>query len=108
MTEEPTPVKPQPEGRQVGKGAGCVYGGLAVIASALVGVILSGFMVAIIPDSMALLTSLILILLPIGVLVGVSIRWRKVPGLLLGVGLTIAISITVSTGCAALILSASS
>ena len=108
MTDEPAPVHPQPEERQVGKGTGCIYGGLAIIASALVGVILAGFVTAIIPDSMGWLSALILILLPIGVLVGAAIRWKKVPGFLLGIGLTFAISITVSTGCAALLLSTSS
>ena len=105
MTEDPTPVQPEPEKEQSGKGIGCLYGGFAVIGSAVVGVILAGFLTAVLPDSMGGLAAVIVVALPIGVLVAAGIRWKRVPGFLLGIGLTFAVSFTIFTACAALIVS---
>ena len=105
MTEDPTPLQPEPEEKQSGKGIGCLYGGFAVIGSAVVGVILAGFLTAVIPDSMGVLVAVIVVVLPIVVLVAAGVRWKLVPGFLLGIGLTFAVSFTIFTACAALIVS---
>jgi hypothetical protein len=105
MTEDPTPVQPEPEEQRSGKGIGCLYGGFAVIGSAIVGVVLAGFLAAIVPDSMDVLMAVIVVFLPIVVLVGAGIRWKGVPGFLLGIGLTFAISFAIFGACAVLIVS---
>ena len=104
MTEDSTPEQPEPEEQQSGKGIGCLYGGVAVIASSIIGGILAGLIGAV-AGSVGVLLGVVL---PIGILVAAGIRWRYVPGFLLGIGLTFALWITIFTACAALILVASS
>ncbi len=102
-SEDLTPSSPPPEPPQ-GKGRGCVLGGLAVIGSGVVGWVLSGIVVAIIPDTAEQRFFVFASLFPIAVLIAAAIYWRKVPGFLLGIALTIAIQLTIFTGCAALVI----
>ena len=105
--DEPTPIPAPPpppqEDPPVRKGRGCVYGGLAVIVSGIIGGVLGGIITAIIPDSAGAVFGLVG-LIPVAILVLAAMRWKGVPGFLLGIGLTIALQLTIFTGCVALLL----
>lgn len=108
MTQDPTSLPPPPppvEGPS--KGAGCAFGGLAVVGSVVGGGILGGILVSILSDQSGLLAAVIG-LLPLGLLIAAGVRWRKVPGFLLGIGLTLAISVALFTACFAAISQATS
>jgi hypothetical protein len=119
MTEPPTPdedphAAPEPQPK---KGRGCLYGGLATVGAVIGGLILGGIALAVITsfieaagssglaDDISGFGSVLVVLLPIGLLVGAGIIWRKTPGFLLGIGLTIGISLAVGTACATLLFS---
>lgn len=44
---------------------------------------------------------IISLLLPLGLLIAAIVRWRKVPGFMLGIGLTFAITAALFTACLA-------
>ena len=97
MTEE----EPQDQGEgsgEVSKGSGCVLGGLATIG---VGVL--GGVIWIVAGGTGVLAP-IGWLLPIALLIGVAYYFRKMPGFLLGVGLTVAIQLVIGGACAAILI----
>lgn len=112
MTDDlpPTPPLPPPPpppseypDAEPNKGTGCVYGGLAVVASVTAGSLLGAILSSITPTSVGALVGVISLLLPIGLLVAAAVRWRTMPGFMLGIGLTFAISAALFTACIAAI-----
>lgn len=99
---EPAPSEPPPP--EPSRGAGCAYGGLATVVTLFILPVTITALVAAIPSGGARgIAAGIFGLVPIGLLVAAGIYWRKVPGFLLGIGLTIGITLVVFTGCVALI-----
>lgn len=95
-----------PERRPIGSGLGCFFGGLAVVASLLIGGVVSVVLVNVFAQTdlsapIGWITSLV----PVGLLVFAGIYWRKVPGFLLGIALSIGITVVVVTACTALLVS---
>ncbi len=108
MTEPPTPNEGDPHGApepQSKKGRGCFYGGLATVGIFVGSTVVAGVLLASLGDSSGALGGIVG-LLPIALLVAAGIYWRKTPGFLLGIGLTIGISLAVGTACVALFVSA--
>jgi hypothetical protein len=105
MTDDLPPHPPPPPSGNLDaepkKGTGCAYGGLAVVASAIGGSLLGGIISSITSDSAGALVGIISLLLPIGLLIAAAVRWRKIPGFMLGIGLTFAISAALFTACLA-------
>lgn len=109
MTDEPIEFfedDEPPERPPVSSGLGCFYGGLAVVGSMLIGGLVGGLLVNFIGGTdlyapLGWITSF----LPLGLLIFAGVYWRKIPGFLLGIALTIGISIVVVGACTALLLS---
>lgn len=109
MTDEPIeffeddePTQPKP----TSSGLGCFYGGLAVVASVLIGGLVGALVVNLFAQTdIGAPIGFITGLLPLGLLIFAGIYWRKVPGFLLGIALTIGISIVVVGACTALLVS---
>jgi hypothetical protein len=80
-----------------------VLGGLVVIGSAALGWVLSGVLVTIIPDTAEQWFFVLASALSIGILVAAGMYLRRIPGFLLGIGLTIAVQILIFTGLAAIV-----
>lgn len=96
MNEEPQQDKGP--GEDLSKGTGCVLGGLATIAvSAVLGVL--GLTVFGGEGGPAWIGWLV----AIGLLAGLAWLFRRTPGFLLGIGLTLAIFAVVGTACAVVI-----
>ena len=107
---DPAPAEEAPQPDEVGKGRGCFLGGLATIGAFLGGSFVAGSLAAVIPLDSGVLTVIVgavLALLPIGLLIAAGAYWRKMPGFLLGIGLTIGVGLALFTGCVAIIVSAS-
>ena len=108
MTEEGPPIDDgdeffgEPEEPKASKGLGCFYGGLAVIGTFIGGNILVGLLFAGLGDMGG--ASAILGLIPLGLLIAAGVYWRKIPGFLLGIGLTIGISLALVTACVAVVV----
>ena len=94
----------QPEEPSISKGLGCFYGGLAVVGSAVIGSVVGALLFTTLGDLGAPFA--VLNLLPLALLIGAGIYWRKIPGFLLGIGLTIAISIALAGACTAVLVTA--
>ena len=86
----------------ISKGLGCFYGGLAVVGILVIGNVIIGLLFSTVGDLGAPLA--VIGLLPLAGLVGAGIYWRKVPGFLLGIGLTIAIGIALVGACTAVLI----
>ncbi len=100
MTEQPTPADGLPEPQPSKKGQGCFYGGLATVGAVVAGVAVGGIIAgAIGPWGVALAP-----ILAIALLVGAGIYWRETSGFVLGIGLTIGISLAIGTACTAFFL----
>jgi hypothetical protein len=96
---------PPPQG---GKGSGCLLGGLAVLGSVAFGGALSGILAWLLSQANVYgPVAGITVLLPLGLLVFATIYWRKVPGFLLGVALTIGITVVIFGACTAILVSQS-
>lgn len=109
MTIQPQPPATPPEPSDIGKGLGCFFGGLAVVASSLIGSLIVGLLSAASNsiDGSGPLTGIIGLLsvvLPIGLLIAAGVKWKSIPGFLLGIGLTIAIVMVLFTACVALVI----
>jgi hypothetical protein len=105
MTDEhQQPPEQSMEPAKAGKGKGCVFGGLAVLAASLAGIIASGIIAALVPDSAAGLAGLAAFGVWAGLLVWAGIHWKATPGFLLGIGLSFAIPIAILTACTAAVL----
>ncbi len=102
MTEPPTPNEgdrlPEPEPSK--KGRGCFYGGLATVGAVLAGVVGGGIIAAAIGAVGVALAPI----LAIALMIGAGIYWRETPGFVLGIGLTIGISLAIGTACTAFFL----
>jgi hypothetical protein len=107
MTDDlpPPPPPPPPPSEYLdaeqSKGGGCALGGLAVVVSVIGGTAVGMFLSSITPTSAGALVGTISLLLPIGLLVAAAVRWKKIPGFMLGIGLTFAISAALFTACLA-------
>lgn len=107
--EEPGPSQPLPKEPEASRGSGCAYGGLATVGALFVLPIAIAALVAAVPSgSGRSIVGGILGILPIAILVAAGIYWRKIPGFLLGIGLTIGITLVLFTGCFALVVTLSS
>lgn len=108
MTDDlPPPPPPPPPGtydETPNKGAGCAYGGLAVVVSAIGGSLLGGILSSMTDPSG--LVGAISLLIPLALLIAAIVRWRTLPGFILGVGLTFAIVIVTFGACIAIITAA--
>jgi hypothetical protein len=110
MTEEGPPLddgdeffgSQEPEEPKTSKGLGCFYGGLAFVGALIGGSILSSLLVLALGDIGGV--GAILGFIPLGLLIAAGVYWRKVPGFLLGIGLTIGISLTLVTACVAFVV----
>lgn len=103
---DPTPSDQTPQPTETGKGLGCFFGGLATVGALIGGSIVAGGSAFAIPLESGVGTAIVgfvLVLLPIGLVVAAGVYWRKMPGFLLGIGLTIGISLALFTGCVAII-----
>jgi hypothetical protein len=111
MTEPPEGVEPppsEPRPPEASTGQGCIYGGLATVVTLVILPIVITALVAAIPSGQGRnIGAGIFGLVPIGLLVAAGIYWRKIPGFLLGIGLSISIALVIFTGCIALIASLS-
>jgi len=88
------------------KGRGCFLGGLATAAAFIVSVVVGVFAQSEVfacefecYSAFAVIAPLLLIAL----LVGAGLLWRKTPGFLLGIGVTVAITLALVTGCSTLL-----
>lgn len=105
MTEERFPGD---RGPQPSKGLGAFYGGLATVASFIVGSFVGVVLLVVVTsfiegagfsdlaDDISAIGGVVL-LLPVGLVVVAGVKWRKTPGFLIGMGTTIAISLAVAT-----------
>ena len=98
MTDLPTPEEPQ-EAEQH-KGRGCYLGGLATVGALIGGAILGGIIAGVAGAAGAAAVPV----LAIALMVGAGFHWRETPGFLLGIGLTIGISLAIGTACSGLFL----
>ena len=107
MTDEPMEFfEEEPEEEQkISKGLGCFNGGLAVVGAFIGGNIFVGFLFAALGDIGGV--GAILGFIPLGLLIAAGVYWRKIPGFLLGIGLTIGISLALITACVAVFVSQS-
>ena len=111
MTEEGPPIddgdeffgSQEPEEPKTSKGLGCFYGGLAFVGAFIGGSILSSLLAVALGDIGGV--GAILGFIPLGLLIAAGVYWRKVPGFLLGIGLTIGISLALVTACVAVFVS---
>ena len=104
MTQDPPQPPPPPPGVSSGstnKGVGCLYGGLAVVVSATGGSLVGGILSSMTPTSVGALVGIVSLLLPLALLIAAIVRWRKMPGFILGVGLSFAIAAVLLTACLA-------
>lgn len=104
MTDQPE-AEPTPEPKQH-KGRGCFLGGLAVVAAVIVSVVVGAFaQTEVFACEFECYSAFLLItpLLLIALLVGAGLLWRKTPGFLLGIGVTVALAVVVPTACTALL-----
>ena len=95
-------------GAQPSKGLGAFYGVLATIASFIVGSFVGVVLLVVVTsfiegagfsdlaDDISAIGGVVLVL-PIGLVVVAGVKWRKTPGFLIGMGITIAISLAVAT-----------
>jgi hypothetical protein len=103
---DPIPSDETPQPDEPAKVRGCFVGGLATVGALIGGSIVAGALAFAIPlDSGvgAAIVGFVLVLLPVGLVVAAGVFWRKMPGFLLGIGLTIGISLVLITGCVAII-----
>lgn len=100
MTEQPTPADGLPEPQPSKKGRGCFYGGLATVGAVVAGVVIGG----IIAGAIGAVGVALAPILAIALLIGAGIYWRETPGFVLGIGLTIGISLAIGTACTAFFL----
>jgi MFS superfamily sulfate permease-like transporter len=109
MTDEPIEFfedDETPEPKPISSGLGCFYGGVAVVASILISGLVSALLVNLFSQTdISAPIGFITSLLPLGLLIFAGIYWRRVPGFLLGIALTIGISIVVVGACTALLIS---
>lgn len=100
---------PQPRDERQSTGAGCVLGGLATFVALAGGSIMAGLVAANVMepvDDPGQWVVLALVgLVPLGLLVAAAVYWRKTPGFLLGIGLTVGIGLALFTGCVAILSS---
>jgi len=99
MTDESVPegrhhAEPKPS-----KGKGCFIGGLVTIGALIAATVIGGIFATVIGPA-ALASTIV----AIGLLIGAAFYWKEMPGFLLGMGLTIAISIAIGSACTALLL----
>lgn len=100
MTDQPQPEDPGAPS----KGRGIGLGVLAALGAVLGGFIL-GAVIAVMTGGPGVLAVLIV---PIALLVVAGLRWREIPGFLLGIGIAVAVSLVVATGCTAYFMGPSS
>lgn len=106
--EEAAPGEPEPAKPKQGKGSGCALGGIITVGSLFaLPAVLAGLVTAIPSGAGRTITAVIVGVLPIALLVAAGVYWRKTPGFLLGIGLTIGITLALFTGCIALIAAVS-
>ena len=99
---------PGDAGAQPSKGLGAFYGVLTTIASFIVGSFVGVVLLVVVTsfiegagfsdlaDDISAIGGVVLVL-PIGLVVVAGVKWRKTPGFLIGMGITIAISLAVAT-----------
>lgn len=79
------------------KGKGCFLGGLATVGAVFGGLLIGG----IVAGALGAVGAVLAPVLAVGLLIGAGFYGRETPGFLLGMGLTIAISLAIGTGCTA-------
>jgi len=97
MTDQPMPEDPHPSEPGPSKGSG-IGRGILTALGAVIGGFLLGAIVAVAVAGPAVLA---VIIAPLALLVAAGIRWRDTPGFLLGMAITIGVSLVISTGCTA-------
>lgn len=103
MSDLPPPPQPSGAPPEQRKGLGCFYGGLAFVGSWILGGAAASMLINTLPGTDSFVGAVIG-LIPIGLLVAAAIYWRRIPGFLLGIGLSFAIVVVVFTACAALVI----
>lgn len=106
MTDQPTPDDPDAAEPAPKKGRGCFLGGLTVVAAVIGSIVVGIFSQATVFACEFECYSAILLITPIlliALLVGAGLLWRKTPGFLLGIGVTVALAVVVPTACSALL-----
>jgi MFS superfamily sulfate permease-like transporter len=107
MTDEPIEFfedDQPPQRKRMSRGLGCFLGGVAVVGSAVSGAAFSALLFYLVGQTdLSAPVSTITSLIPLGLLVFAGVYWRKVPGFLLGIALTIGISIVIVGACTALL-----
>jgi len=111
MTDQPTSEDPHAAEPKPNKGRGCFLGGLATVGAWIGGGFLVGIAISVLAsvfedegslDTIGPVLGVLVFLVPVGLMVAAGYYWRKTPGFLLGIGLTIALVLAIGTGCAAL------
>ncbi len=114
MTDEPGPEDPNQAEPAQHKGRGCFFGGLATVGAWIGGGFLVGIALSVLAsvfedegslDTIGPVLGVLALLIPVGLIVAAGYYWRKTPGFLLGIGLTIALTFAIGTACAALLYS---
>ncbi len=114
MTDEPAPEDPSQAKPKEKKGKGCFLGGLATVGAWIGGGFLAGIVLSVLAgvfeddgslDTFGPILGVVAFLIPVGLIVAAGYYWRKTPGFLLGIGLTIALTFAIGTACAALLYS---
>lgn len=114
MTDQAVPEDPHQTEPEPKKGKGCFYGGLATVGAWIGGGFLVGIALSVLAsvfedegslDTIGPVLGVLAFLVPIGLIVAAGYYWRKMPGFLLGIGLTIGISAALLTACGALLYS---
>lgn len=104
MTQDSDKPMPQDDDRPQGKGRGCVMGGLFLLAASFAGVAAAAAVTAAVPDSAGSLATAVSIVVYLGLVVWAVLRWRSIPGFVLGVVLAVAIPIVVVGACTAVLV----
>jgi hypothetical protein len=100
MTDDPGPEDPHAAEPEPKKGKGCFLGGLATVGAVFAGLVIGG----IVTGALGAVGAVLAPILAIALLIFVGFKGRETPGFLLGMGLIIAISLAIGTGCTALFL----
>jgi predicted lipid-binding transport protein (Tim44 family) len=100
MTDDPVPEDPQAAEPEPKKGRGCFLGGLATVGALIGGAILGGIIAGVAGAAGAAAVPV----LAIALMIGAGFYWRETPGFVIGIGLTIGISLAIGTACTTLFL----
>lgn len=104
MTDQPTPEDAHPPEPGPSKGRGIGLGVAATLGAVIVAVVIAGLLGAFtnFEGGVAIAYSPLLV---IALLVAAGIYWRKTPGFLLGMAITIGVGFVLGTACTAALVS---